>query len=68
VFVAGLAFAFAPSAIATIFCVAISEPPGLLNVGYETEIRGTSSLGGGAFRISSVARFRQEQRGFGAVW
>jgi hypothetical protein len=33
VFAAGLSFAFAPSAIATIFCVAISEPAGLLSVG-----------------------------------
>jgi hypothetical protein len=33
VFEAGLSFAFAPSAIATIFCVAISEPTGLLSVG-----------------------------------
>lgn len=44
----GLVLCLCPVRHRNHFCVTISEPPGLLNVGYETEIRGTSSLGGGA--------------------
>ena len=48
VFEARLSFAFVPVRHRNHFCVDFSEPARLLSVGYEAEIRRTSSLGRGA--------------------
>ena len=48
VFEARFSFAFVPVRHRNHFCVGFSEPARLLSVGYEAEIRRTSSLGRGA--------------------